>query len=82
MSTKVEGKIVLSAKHAGAVPLENDSWIWVVIFTAAALSALPVAALFTAAAGCPFNWHDHAALGKSSFSNPSRTTRIFSDGEG
>jgi hypothetical protein len=39
-----------SGKDAGA---ESDVWVWGVIFTAAALTALCVATLFGVAAGSP-----------------------------
>ena len=40
-----------SAKRAVGVALENDNWIWAVIFATTALAALTVAALFTIAVG-------------------------------
>ena len=42
---------VQRTNRAEAVPSENDNWIWAVIFTTTALTALSVAALFTIAAG-------------------------------
>ena len=51
MSTRVKGNAVRSAKRAEAVALANDNWIWAVIFTTTALSALSVATLFTIAVG-------------------------------
>ena len=51
MSRRVKGNVVQSAKRAEGVALENDNWIWAVIFATAALTALAVAALFTIAVG-------------------------------
>ena len=51
MRRRVKGNVVQSAKRAEGVALENDNWIWVVIFTTTALAALTVAALFTIAVG-------------------------------
>ena len=51
MSTRVKGNVVRSAKRAEAVALENDNWIWTVIFTTTALATLFVATLFTVALG-------------------------------
>jgi hypothetical protein len=51
MSTRLKGKAVLSANRAQVVALENDNWVWTVIFATTALTALSVAALFTVAAG-------------------------------
>jgi hypothetical protein len=47
MSTRVKGNAVRSAKRTEAVALENDNWIWAVIVTITALTALSVATLFT-----------------------------------
>ena len=51
MSRRVKGNVVQSAKRAVGVALENDNWIWAVIFATTALAALAVAALFTIAVG-------------------------------
>jgi hypothetical protein len=51
MRRRVKGNVVQSAKRAEGVALENDNWIWVVIFATTALTALAVVALFTIAAG-------------------------------
>ena len=51
MSRRVKGNVLQSAKRAIGVALENDNWIWAVIFAATALAALTVAALFTIAVG-------------------------------
>lgn len=51
MSTRTKNKAALKRKHAGAVALENDYWVWGVIFTTAALAALCVATLFSVAIG-------------------------------
>jgi hypothetical protein len=51
MSTRVKGNVVRNANRAEAVALANDNWIWTVIFTTTALTALTVAAIFTIAVG-------------------------------
>ena len=51
MSRKAKGNTVQSAKRAEGVALENDNWIWAVIFRTTALAALSVATVFTIAAG-------------------------------
>jgi hypothetical protein len=43
--------VVVSRRRAEAIPLENDNWIWAVIFTTMALAALSVAVVFSVAAG-------------------------------
>jgi hypothetical protein len=40
-----------SRKHAEAVTLDSDYWIWAVIFTTAALTALCVVTVFSVATG-------------------------------
>jgi hypothetical protein len=51
MSTRAKGNIGQSAKRAEAVALDDENWIWAVIFTTTALAALSVATLFTIAVG-------------------------------
>ena len=47
MSARLQSKAVaLRCKRTEAVVLEDDRWVWGVIFTAAALSGLCVATLF------------------------------------
>jgi hypothetical protein len=49
MSSRVQRTAVLGRKRAEVVALENDRWVWGMIFTTAALSALCVATLFSVA---------------------------------
>jgi hypothetical protein len=51
MSTRKQSKAVLRRKRAEAVASENDWWVWGVIFTTVALTALCVATLFSVAIG-------------------------------
>ena len=51
MNTRIKGNAVQNAKRAEAVALNNENWIWAVIFTITVLSALSVATLFTVAVG-------------------------------
>ena len=51
MSRRVKSNAIQSAKRTQAEALENDNWIWAVIFTTTALATLSVATLFTIAAG-------------------------------
>jgi hypothetical protein len=47
MSGRLQSKaLALGRKRTGDVVLEDDRWVWGVIFTAAALSGLCVATLF------------------------------------
>jgi hypothetical protein len=48
MSRRVKANVVQSAKRAVGLALENDNWVWAVIFATTALAALIVAALFIA----------------------------------
>jgi hypothetical protein len=48
MSARLQSKpLPLRRERTEAVVLEDDRWVWGVIFTAAALSGLCVAALFS-----------------------------------
>ena len=51
MSTHVQSKAALRRKQAGVVALEDDRWVWGVIFTTVALTGLCVATLFSVAVG-------------------------------
>ena len=51
MSTRAQGKAALRRKHADVVSLEDDRWVWGVIFATVALSGLCVATLFSVAIG-------------------------------
>jgi hypothetical protein len=51
MSRRVKGNVVENAKRAEGAALENDNWIWALIFATTALTALAVVALFTIAVG-------------------------------
>jgi hypothetical protein len=52
MSPRVQSKAALRGNnHAAVVAIEDDRWVWGVIFTIAALSGLCLAALFSVTIG-------------------------------
>jgi len=51
MSARAHRNVAQSRKHPEAVTLDNDYWIWAVIFTTAALTALCVVTIFSVATG-------------------------------
>src|SRR5262245_66553578 len=51
MSARAHRNVAQSRKHPEAVTLDNDYWIWAVIFTTAALTALCVVTIFNVARG-------------------------------
>jgi hypothetical protein len=51
MSARVKRKVVPSHKCAEAVTSDDDYWVWAVIFTTAALTALCVVTVFSVATG-------------------------------
>jgi len=51
MSARVKRKVVPSRKCAEAVASDNEYWVWAVIFTTAALTALCVVTVFSVATG-------------------------------
>jgi len=51
MSARVHRNVAQSRKRPEAVTLDNDYWIWAVIFTTAAIAALCVVTIFSVATG-------------------------------
>ena len=51
MSARVKRKVVPSRKCAEAITSDSDYWVWAVIFTTAALTALCVVTIFSVATG-------------------------------
>jgi hypothetical protein len=51
MSTRAQSKAALRRKHAAVVAMEDDRWVWGVIFTTVALTGFCVATLFNVAIG-------------------------------
>jgi hypothetical protein len=50
-STREQSKAALRRKQAGVVALDDERWVWGVIFTTVALTGLCVATLFSVAVG-------------------------------
>jgi hypothetical protein len=67
MSTHVQSKAALRREQAGIVALEDDRWVWGVIFTTVALTGLCVATLFSVAVGW---WRRMTSLGAFPARNP------------
>ena len=51
MSPRVQSKAALRRKHAAVVAIEDDRWVWGVIFGAAALTGLCLAIVFSVTIG-------------------------------
>ena len=51
MSTRCQNKSVLRRKRDESVAVEDDVWVWGVIFTASAITALCVATVFSVGTG-------------------------------
>jgi hypothetical protein len=49
MSTRAQSRVALKRKRDDVVALEDDRWVWGVIFTTTALTGLCVATLFSVA---------------------------------
>jgi hypothetical protein len=49
MSTRRKGKSIFKSERPEIATLDNEYWVWGVIFTVAALAALLVTMLFTVA---------------------------------
>ena len=51
MSPRVQSKAALRGNHAAVVAIEDDRWVWGVIFATAALSGLCLATVFSVTIG-------------------------------